>query len=1503
MTRYTDYQKRTIKRIVDNYFSTDTDIPVKRMLVADEVGLGKTYVAKGVIRALAYRYLCSIAEDKLDEDNTCEFKVMYLCSNLNIAKQNKSKLALNELIDDNIGDISAYIENDSMEFQYKEYSYENRSSMLYLNELRDNVKAIPIDVLCQEYNAATGSNEVVDRTLEKRKIRVRVLPVTPATSIKLDSAGTEKEREYILRLLKACYPDKGYNFNRSESTLIYNTYGEFFERESANVEFKAKVDKFRKLLDDYIKNNTDVKAIIDNIQDLSIEKKNEEEYSKAAEEWKNKWIALRTAFSIVTLNAATYNLVILDEFQNFGEILVEAENSAKSQAYKRKQRIFIYHVLNQIAVDKNSCRLMEGYSKIDGLLKEIKEDKGNIAARLHNSNIRTDISFKNKITDIIKQYESNIKGYKEDSLAEEETEIGKSIEDYIVNAYVQSDENAVACEDSKHYEIMCDVFCGRYVSACQKYIKAYVSEKAVDSIKDIEKSDERKEEIKKIKKYINEHYLDSNGEWLIFGFELKMIAQEINTFSAENFYNILRNDYRSLGGSLKSVHPYIEIAYWLEGNECRVNELSQKRRIFINMYLLHLKMIQYKNKSQQEFLYLQNKIVNYINGINRYCHIRQNANIAISMQELWEELQDKQAVIDLLCLFGGAENRNTVRTYDNGERAILNKIFNDEINNVDYTSKILLLSATPFRMYMGREDITDNYQNNKNNSKETIKAVCDFLNQNGELTEKMNAYKNGLVAFSKGADTGLPEELRQVRDEFLEKMSKYFTRMEREAVLRQLIKYDNSVRMADIIKNGQQTVAETGSDGLYKISAKNEYSDKISEEELVSYDYKGLEDYTQELKKIMDYSNTGSVLSHAMRLPYALSFMSSDSDRNNSVSGGYKLKSDFNKKYKDTGTIPANIEYSLIKEELLLDETVCLGGFHGTYSEVLTKVLGDNPRTVADGNMCIKENVYGAELLLWIPPVVCRHQLTAPFDALSDYGKTMIFSAWTPVPRMLSVLISNEAVKRLKLRIKSKLKNDNENIKTQKELETELEILRDIKKKLMNYNPYMKNADGLEEAFEKVAAQIKTACNNCISDAAQDGLFGEDENSKEELKWMTYNFIRRIFLMNEGQVNSDKSDKSDKLDKSDRSDKSTDTVNRDFYINGLMILDALYRKPSDILSTELVMEWMVRYCGQLHLRETLEEYIYMVLPCKDKEKIEKTDILWLFENTFGNVDRRNAKPQKSFIKASKIETTVVADGVIKECQVYTYFARGLGSSKDDDKVNALSNLQKAFNSPFAPFVFSTTSMGQEGLDFHYYADRIVHWNLPSNPVDFEQREGRINRKDCLAIRKYVTQKYRKPLYNSGNADKNYMINGDSGAKVKDILDDCFKAAVYDILYNYRYYSGKMLSEAEAEAEAYYRNMPEVVRCGMIPHWLMPIRDDDGIIRDCVHIKRYVPYFGGSVVAQKYNRNLQILQLYRSVIGQPNPDELLDRLLCKDGTQENVQGLLDELCLDFSPYRK
>ena len=54
-------------------------------------------------------------------------------------------------------------------------------------------------------------------------------------------------------------------------------------------------------------------------------------------------------------------------------------------------------------------------------------------------------------------------------------------------------------------------------------------------------------------------------------------------------------------------------------------------------------------------------------------------------------------------------------------------------------------------------------------------------------------------------------------------------------------------------------------------------------------------------------------------------------------------------------------------------------------------------------------------------------------------------------------------------------------------------------------------------------------------------------------------------------------------------------------------------------------------------------------------------------------------------------------------------------------------VDSAFNSPFRPFLLTSTSIGQEGLDFHPWCHRLVHWNLPGNPVDLEQREGRVHR--------------------------------------------------------------------------------------------------------------------------------------------------------------------------------
>jgi hypothetical protein len=79
-------------------------------------------------------------------------------------------------------------------------------------------------------------------------------------------------------------------------------------------------------------------------------------------------------------------------------------------------------------------------------------------------------------------------------------------------------------------------------------------------------------------------------------------------------------------------------------------------------------------------------------------------------------------------------------------------------------------------------------------------------------------------------------------------------------------------------------------------------------------------------------------------------------------------------------------------------------------------------------------------------------------------------------------------------------------------------------------------------------------------------------------------------------------------------------------------------------------------------------------------------------------------------------------------------ARGSGKLRAD-------TLRRAFNSPFWPHVLSTTSVGQEGLDFHVWCDRIVHWDLPTDPVDFEQREGRIARYASLSVRRSLARKF------------------------------------------------------------------------------------------------------------------------------------------------------------------
>ena len=81
-----DFQRDTAEWVFKRLF--DKEIQTDRFLVADEVGLGKTIVAKGVV-ALVLKHLQSLGDSRHD--------IVYICSNSSIARQNIKKLVPNEV--------------------------------------------------------------------------------------------------------------------------------------------------------------------------------------------------------------------------------------------------------------------------------------------------------------------------------------------------------------------------------------------------------------------------------------------------------------------------------------------------------------------------------------------------------------------------------------------------------------------------------------------------------------------------------------------------------------------------------------------------------------------------------------------------------------------------------------------------------------------------------------------------------------------------------------------------------------------------------------------------------------------------------------------------------------------------------------------------------------------------------------------------------------------------------------------------------------------------------------------------------------------------------------------------------------------------------------------------------------------------------------------------------------------------------------------------------------
>ncbi|RYZ84161.1 MAG: hypothetical protein EOP04_18565, partial [Proteobacteria bacterium] len=191
----------------------------------------------------------------------------------------------------------------------------------------------------------------------------------------------------------------------------------------------------------------------------------------------------------------------------------------------------------------------------------------------------------------------------------------------------------------------------------------------------------------------------------------------------------------------------------------------------------------------------------------------------------------------------------------------------------------------------------------------------------------------------------------------------------------------------------------------------------------------------------------------------------------------------------------------------------------------------------------------------------------------------------------------------------------------------------------------------------------------------------------------------------------------------------------------------LFNKPESIAVVRLTTEskeyyrGVIEYCLNGNIQAMLDEYLYLLHHC---------------DNYFNHKGLSNHFADILTLRTSSVEvddyksfraTAVDGETAQKKTSLRTHYAMDFGSQKLTSAGSGrLINMRQTFNSPFRPFVLATTSIGQEGLDFHLYCRKIFHWNLPSNPIDFEQREGRIHRYKGHVIRLNLAKKYG-PLVN------------------------------------------------------------------------------------------------------------------------------------------------------------
>ncbi len=855
------------------------------------------------------------------------------------------------------------------------------------------------------------------------------------------------------------------------------------------------------------------------------------------------------------------------------------------------------------------------------------------------------------------------------------------------------------------------------------------------------------------------------------------------------------------------------------------------------------------NLKQASGFTLYEELLQYFNGT----YASSKTSIIVKLRTVFAKISIDKLKPDLVIMDEFQRFKDLLTADRESETGMLaNKFFSDS------ETRMLLLSATPYKMYSTLDEIEEE---NADEHYEEFLGVLKFLNMTDEADE----------------------QFRQIWSDYSVQLKEYASGS--QAVLQAKNNAENA--LYSHICRTERMEAE-GSADIVDDSAVQTSLD-ISGADISSY---------IQMSKLLDGVVKYSVPSDYIKsCPYLLSFMRD-----------YKLKRDIEAYFK---AHPDDVRYVdkptfFIKKKTLAE---------------YEKIPCNNARLESVMARSLEK---GAELLLWIPPSKSYYTPTYPFTNAQNFTKTLIFSSWEMVPRMIASLLSYEVERKTIAPLAKKEGRDIGYFVNDSDDDTEesnkrryplpklnfalkdgepatmslfclvypsrflaecynpvdclnrglslKEITQEVKQKISEELTKLEDPDsGVEDkSWYYVAPLLFDGGEYCLDYTLKlSESITSDEEEKRNKGYIKH--LQKLLQISENIL------KGNPLGLGKRPADLVDVLAdmaiaspaicayRSFnnYFNKFnvayssLIAKAFVNRMNTPESTAIVelcfgvkneeAYWqnVLNYCKAGNFQAMLDEYVHLltngVSGRDDKaSSIVQRDILQSLNirTTKYNIDTFNSFKARMNCKKEK--------NVAFRSHFAVAFTRGDGNNKDTDRKKTLRN---AFNSPFRPFVLASTSIGQEGLDFHNYCRRIVHWNLPSNPIDLEQREGRINRYECLAIRQNIAKRYG---------------------------DIAFKSNVWREMFA----KAKEVECTEQTSE-------------LVPYWGLTEQPE------MVKIERIVPMYPFSRDELSYERLMKILNLYRLTLGQARQEELLEYIM--QNREDNAD--LKEWFINLSPYYK